>query len=88
MYNYEEIKPRLFTDSGQRNLLKVRDMARHLLKEAGAFMMFSALKDIGGDSWEMMAYVDRLVELGEICEITEAGVAGQNRVFINVSLVK
>ena len=31
-----------------------------------------------------LACVDRLVELGEIKEITNGGVAGQHRVFISI----
>ncbi len=83
MYDYNVEKKKIFTDEGQREFLKVRDKARQLLDEGGAFMMFSALTDISGDtSWTMMAYVDRLVELGEIREITKPGVAGQDRVFV------
>ena len=82
MYNYNEEKHKIFTEEGQREFIKVRDRAKKLLDEGGAFKMFSALKDISGDAWQMMAYVDRLVELGEIREITENEVAGQNRVFV------
>ena len=81
-YSYEAEKPKILTDEGQRKFLKVRDEADRLLEDAGAFMMFKPLKGIGGDSWTMMAYIDRLVELGEIEEITESDVAGQHRVFI------
>ena len=82
MYQYELEKPKLFNEVAQREFLKVRDRAHKLLKEAGAFMMSSALKNVSGDSWLMMAYVDRLVELGEIREITDSRVAGQHRVFV------
>ena len=82
-YNYEIEKQKIFTEQGQREFLKVRDRAKKLLAEAGAFMMFSALKDISGDSWQMIAYVDRLIELGKIREIMPANVAGQHRVFVS-----
>lgn len=81
-YDYSTERNKIFTDKGQREFLKVRDRAHKLLEEAGAFMMFSALRDISGDTWTMMAYVDRLVELGEIKEITPPNVPGQNRVFV------
>ena len=81
-YDYMKIRPQLFTESRQRDFLKVRDRAKKLLAEAGAFMMFSALKDVSGDTWLMMAYIDRLVELGEIREVTPDNVAGQHRVFV------
>jgi len=83
MYNYDTEKDKIFTDEGQREFIKVRDRARNLLDESGAFKLFSALKDITGDTWQMMAYVDRLVEIGEIKEITGNEVAGQDRVFIS-----
>ena len=82
MYQYEEIKPRLFTEEAQQDFLKVRDRAHKLLKESGAFKSLHACRDISGDTWMMMAYVDRLVELKEIREITPPNVAGQNRVFV------
>jgi hypothetical protein len=82
MYNYLVEKHKIFTDDGQREFLKVRDQVQFLLKEAGAFKVFSALKGISGDSWLMMAYIDRMVELNEIREITGPAVAGQDRVFV------
>ena len=81
-YKYEVEKPKVFTEEGQRDFLKVRDQAFKLLDEAGAFMLFSATKGVSGDTWTMMAYVDRLVELGEIREVTPPDVAGQHRVFV------
>ena len=83
-YSYIEEKSKIFTDEGQRNFLKMRDRVHKLLAESGAFTMLSAFKNVSGDSWELMAYVDRLVELGEIVEITSANVSGQNRVFVSV----
>lgn len=83
MYNYEKEKHAIFTEEGQRNFLKVRDQADELLKSAGAFQMLSPTKGITGDVWTTMAYVDRLVELGEIREITGPEVAGQHRVFVS-----
>ena len=81
MYDYFKEKHKIFTEENQVNFLKVRDQAHKLLKEAGAFMLFSACKGVSGDTWTMMAYVDRLVELKEIREIT-SNVAGQHRVFV------
>ena len=83
MYQYEDHKSYIFSDNGQRDFLKVRDCANDLLDKAGAFMLTCAWAYLnGGDSWEHMACVDRMVELGEIVEITKSGVAGQHRVFI------
>lgn len=84
MYRYEELKPRLFDDEGQRMFLKVRDFVHKTLATAGAIRMNEAMSAAGGgDSWTMLACVDRLVELCEIREIPQAGVAGQDRIFVN-----
>ena len=79
VYNYEEEKEKIFTERGQRAFLRVRDHVNNLLEKAGAFRMDKAMI-CGGDAWEQMAYVDRLVELGEIREVTE-NVWGQDRIF-------
>ena len=81
-YDYKKEKPGILTDRGQKEFLQVRDLAHKLLKEAGAFKIFNSLKGITGDTWLQMAYIDRLVELGEIREITGPDVMGQDRVFV------
>jgi hypothetical protein len=84
MYSYEEIKPRLFDDNGQRIFLRIRDNVHNLLKASGAIRMQEAISGVGGgDSWTMLACVDRLVELREIREITQKCVAGQHRIFVS-----
>jgi hypothetical protein len=80
-YDYQVQREKIFTEKGQIRFLKVRDRVKRLLKESGAFMMQNALADLTGDYWEMMAHVDRLLELGEIKEI-EADMFAQNRIFI------
>lgn len=84
MYNYQNEKSKIFTEDGQVVFLKIRDKTQQLLKQSGAVMMSNILNGITGDSWLHLACVDRLVELGEIKEITNIGVAGQHRVFISV----
>ena len=81
-YQYLKERPRLFTDEGQRMFLQVRDHVKRLLREAGSFRMDCALTDLCGSSWEMLACVDRLVELKEIVECTHPNTqAAQNRIF-------
>ncbi len=83
MYKYKDHRERIFTEEGQREFLKVRDTAKRLLKDSGAFTMFAPLKGICGNSWDMMAYVDRLLELGEIREVNQIDdVFAQYRVFV------
>jgi hypothetical protein len=81
MYNYQTEKPKIFTEQGQADFLKTRDSAEKLLSIAGAFNIMKVL--VTGDQWLAMAYIDRLVELGEIRELTDSNVRGQDRVFIS-----
>lgn len=81
-YDYAEQRPTLFTDDGQKMFLRIRDKTSELLKVAGACRAQEMMVG-GGDSWEMMACVDRLVELGEIWEVSkDMRVMGQHRVFV------
>lgn len=65
-YSYEKEKPWLFTDEGSRALVATLKEVQNLLRTAGAFR-WDKLKFTGvGSTWQMMALVDRLVELGEI----------------------
>lgn len=86
MYRYEEIKPQLFTEENQKLFLALRDQIHNRLRVSGAITMAKAIELPNGigaaGSWEMMACVDRLVELNEIIEIpTDEGPA-QDRIFI------
>jgi len=82
-YSYEAEKAALFTDEGQRNFLKVRDFCQRMLKEAGAVRADKAMNHWGsGSSWTMLAAMDRLVEIGELREIT-SNTWGQHRVFVS-----
>ena len=85
MYNYKTERERVFTDSGQRYLLVIRDRVKKLLSLAGAFRMEEATKGMCGDSWLALTCVDRLVEIGEIQEIdAQTPKPGQHRIFISV----
>lgn len=80
MYEYEKEKPRIFEQENQGDFLKTRDKVRELLGIAGAFLAQNAMV-AGSDSWLRLAYIDRLVELGEIREVKRE-VAGQYRLFV------
>lgn len=82
MYNYKTEKSTLFTESGQVLFLQIRDHVNNLLKISGCFRMQEAISPFCGLNWQMLACVDRMVELGEIVEVTSQGkVAGQHRIF-------
>lgn len=82
-YDYATERPKIFTEDGQTMFLKIRDNAKRLLGEAGAVRCQELVGGCSGDSWQMLACVDRLVELGELREVTvRERVAGQHRVFV------
>lgn len=82
MYRYEDMKPKLFTEEGQRLFLEIRDRVNSKLGVSGAVRMLEAMENSSGDVWEMLACVDRLVELKEPTELTGKEVADQYRVFV------
>lgn len=84
-YIYEEQKASVFTDEGQRMFLKIRDHVQKCLDIAGVVRMQEAMRVVTGDTWEIMACVDRLVEIGELKEMQIASCACQDRVFVGVN---
>ncbi len=83
MYSYQSEKPKIFTEDGVVLFTAIRDNVQRLLKLSGAVTMGKAISGNCGDSWTMLACVDRLLELGEIQEVTNHDrCRGQDRVFI------
>lgn len=82
-YDYKTERQHVFTENGQKLFLAIRDKTQGLLKVAGAARLQEMIAGNSGDSWHMLACVDRLVELGEIRELTGLHVAGQHRVFVS-----
>ncbi len=83
MYKYDEIKPKIFKEENQEEFLAVRDRVHKLLENVGAVKLenvFSTLHVSDTDMW--LAYMDRLVELGEIQEIKRDCMA-QHKVFVS-----
>ena len=80
MYHYSDHRNKIFTEEGQIDFLETRDRVKKILDVAGAFNITKVM--VSGDSWLAMAYVDRLVELGEIRELTNDNCRGQDRTFI------
>lgn len=81
-YNYEIEKPKVFTDEGQRDLIRVLNNVNKLIEQAGAVSFLKAVEGIGGDSWYQLALLDHLIELGQIQEATPVKTWGQHRVFV------
>lgn len=87
MYDYQTERPKLFTEDGQVMFLGIRDRSKSLIAKAGAARVNEIMRGATGDSWVMLACVDRLVELGELREIKQEGyVAGQDRIFVSAKL--
>jgi len=84
MYKYEEIKPKIFTENGSVIFIAIRDNVHQLLGLSGAVRMHEAIKNSNGDSWLQLACVDRLVELGEIKEITKNDGESKRRVRLEI----
>jgi len=83
MYNYQEQKKFIFTEEGQLMFLRVRDTICKLHNLSGAFTASKAIGDVSGNSWDMMACLDRLVEIGEIKKVAENGYS-QNAIYIKL----
>lgn len=82
-YSYETERHRLFTDEGQRLVIALYDEARRCIAVAGAVRCAELIAAIGGDGWNVLAGIDRLVELGRLREVTDASkVRAQHRVFV------
>ena len=84
MYSYEAEKKKIFTEKGQVLFIGIRDNVKAMIKTSGAVTMGHAMSLPSGaaDSWEMMACIDRMVELKELREIKTSG-AGQDRIFVS-----
>lgn len=80
MYEYQHERPRLFTDDGQRMFLQIRDQTHKLIDAAGAVTIQKAIANVGGDSWLMLACIDRMIELGEIVRL-QSGYMTQHHIL-------
>lgn len=82
-YNYATEREKLWTEAGSVLFIAVRDRVKKLLFHSGAFTLGCAIQGVSGDTWVMIAAVDRLAELGEIRELTQSNrVRTQDRVFV------
>lgn len=81
-YKYEDHRSAVFTDDGQRMLLKIRDRAFKLIDESGCAMVANIISGSAGDSWHMLACIDRLVEIRELREVEYGPCAGQYKIYV------
>lgn len=85
-YTYEAYRDRLFTDEGSQMFTKIRDNTLRLIDLAGAVMSGNATRRVTGDTFDMMACLDRMIEMDDIEEVTEPHVRGQDRVFVKAGV--
>lgn len=72
-YNYTTERAWVFTEQGQPVFLAIRDRAKLLLNAAGACTLGRLIEGQTGDSFHLLACVDRLAELGEIAYVDTHG---------------
>ena len=65
-YDYQKERPYVFTENGQIMFLAIRDAVRELVEKAGVCTISKAISGQSGDTWQMLACIDRMVEIGEI----------------------
>lgn len=81
-YDYKTQRANVFTEEGQTMFLKIRDTTKALIASAGVARCDKMTAGNSGNVWDMLACVDRLLELGEIREIPNTlSTAGQHRIF-------
>lgn len=86
-FDIAEYRDWLASEAGQKMLFKGDDLARALSKTSGVFMAEAFFQRLtgAGDNWNQLAVLDRLVELGRIREVKQAGpVATQDRIYRTV----
>lgn len=82
MYNYEEMKSEVFKEENQEMFLKILENSKTLIEQAGVATLGKIISKVCGDSFVMLACVDRLVEIGKLKEVKQAvAVQAQNRIF-------
>lgn len=73
-YDYAIQRQNIFTEDGQRLFLQVRDSVKEHIEISGAVRFDKIKVKSGGyNSFDLIACVDRLVELGEIVELPRLG---------------
>lgn len=79
-YDYKEMRSQIFLEENQWAFLQFRNNMFVALRRTGAVQLEKLMSC--GDSWLSIAFFDRMVELGEIREIPQVDIAGQDRIFV------
>lgn len=83
-YVYSEQRAKVFLEETQPMFLKIRDAAKRLIAESGAVTAGKLIQHAGsGDSWTMLACIDRLAEIGELHPVPNPhSRAGQDQIYV------
>ena len=81
-YDYKTQRAYVFTEEGQLKLLSMRDLARKHIELSGAVCYEALTAAVTGSSWDALACVDRLVEIGDLRRLANGG-ATQEDVFVS-----
>jgi hypothetical protein len=76
MYDYKKERPWVFTEDGVRKLFEVYDIAVRAIEQTGA-VSTSRLMRVSGDSFQTMACIDFLEEIGRIRCCAKAGIRNE-----------
>ena len=79
MYEYDEEKPKLFSESGLKMIIEVYEQI--LASPNGLITVWEAIKGSGCDSFQMLACVDFLEEMGKI-KVANVGGMTQDDIII------
>lgn len=84
-YCYQTEKHYTLTDKGQRDVIAVLEYINKTISKHGAVRLLEIMENVKFhtmSSWERVACVDRVIEIGKIYEVTLGmDVAGQYRIF-------
>ena len=81
MYNYENERLKIYSEEGFEMFIKIRDEAKRLLDQAGAFRLDKVISKVAGESFMMLACIDNLVEQGKIKEVSQSGISTQHKIY-------
>ena len=82
-YSYQIQRPFVFTEKGQEMLLAMRDIARQHIEQSGAVCYAAITRVHSGSRWDILACVDRLIELGDLRRLDNIWGGTQDDVFIS-----
>ena len=80
MYKYEDYRAQVFLEENQEQFLKARDKAHKLLETSKYIDLDQIIQGLGGGNFLNIAFVDRLVELGDLYEVQN--IPGRLRIFM------